>query len=138
MGVHSEINCEHGNGNQIFDRESWSWFDTQDQICEVVITRVNGGDLVFTLKGQGNDTPVTITKAVVDESNQNLYLGVIDATGSAYFHDIEPEEVENGDESGNLPDHNPETGDPMTLSFAVLVIALMSLAALLKKKYLSV
>lgn len=144
MGVHIELNCEHGNGNQIFDRESWSWFDAKDQICEVTISRENGGDLVFTLKGQGNSTPVTITKAVVDGSNQNLYLGVIDATGSAFFHDIVPAEVDNGEDPGENPENpenpvdpeNPDTGDTVQMLAALLLISAMSAVTLINQKSL--
>lgn len=153
MGVHIELNCEHGNGNQIFDRESWSWFDAKNQICEVTITRENGGDLVFTLLGQGNATPVIITKAVVDESNQNLYLGVIDATGSAFFHDIAPAEVDNGEDPGENPvdpenpenpenpedpedPENPDTGDTVQMLAALLLASAMSAVTLINKKSL--
>ena len=143
MGVHIELNCEHGNGNQIFDRESWSWFDAKDQVCEVTATRENGGDLVFTLVGQGSDTPVVITKTAVNESDQNLYLGVIDATGSAFFHGFEPSEVDNGEpgqnpgeDPGKNPNEPPKTGDPVWAVIALLIVSSLSLTALINKKSL--
>lgn len=143
MGVHVELNCEHGNGNQIFDRESWSWFDAKDQVCEVTITRENGGDLVFTLAGQGSNTPVVITKTAVNESDQNLYLGVIDATGSAFFHGFEPSEADNGEpgqnpgeDPGKNPDEPPKTGDPVCAVIALLIVSALSLIALINKKSL--
>ena len=143
MGVHIELNCEHGNGNQIFDRESWSWFDAKDQVCEVTATRENGGDLVFTLVGQGSHTPVVITKTAVNESDQNLYLGVIDATGSAFFHGFEPSEVDNGEpgqnpgeDPGKNPDAPPKTGDPVWAVIALLIVSAQSLTALINKKSL--
>ena len=88
MGQIIEINGEHGNGHQLFDRESWSWYDAEDQICDVIITRINGGDLTVTLVGKGNLTPVTFTKPVENPEDRNVYIGVIDRGGSAAFADI--------------------------------------------------
>ena len=91
MGVKIELNCEHGNGNQIFDRESWSWFNAKDQLCEVTIARNGGGDLTVKLLGAGNNTPVTFTKTPVNAGDKNVYIGVIDTDGSAFFSDVRDE-----------------------------------------------
>ena len=108
MGVHIELNTQHGNGNQIFDRESWDWFNAKDQIAEVTIARAGGGDLTITLKGAGNSTPVIYAKTPVNPADKNVYLGVLDAGGSAFFSDVtaggeapeEPIEGESPDEFG--------------------------------------
>ena len=108
MGVSIELNCENGNGNQIFDREGWQWFDAKHQLCEVTISRTDGGDLTITLKGAGNSTPVIYAKTPVNPADKNVYLGVLDAGGSAFFSDVtaggeapeEPIEGESPDEFG--------------------------------------
>lgn len=88
MGVHIELNCEQGNGNQIFDRETWQWFNAEEQVCEVTVSRANGGDLTVKLLGRKNETPLIFTKTPVDASNKNVYIGVLDNGGSAFFSDI--------------------------------------------------
>ncbi|MBQ8586781.1 MAG: DUF2961 domain-containing protein, partial [Oscillospiraceae bacterium] len=88
MGVTVELNCEGGNTNQIFDKESWNWYDAGDQICHVTVARANGGDLNIKLTGKGNASSVTYSKKVTDPENENLILGVIDEGGSAYFSNV--------------------------------------------------
>ncbi|MBQ8586806.1 MAG: DUF2961 domain-containing protein, partial [Oscillospiraceae bacterium] len=88
FGQAIELNCERGSGSQIFDRESWSWFAAENQVCYVTIARADGGDLSVKLQGKGNPTPVTFTKSVIDAENSNLILGVYDVNAAAYFSDI--------------------------------------------------
>ncbi|MBQ8586878.1 MAG: DUF2961 domain-containing protein, partial [Oscillospiraceae bacterium] len=88
FGVTIELNCENGNGNQIFDKENWAWFDAEDQICFVTISRVEGGNLNITLSGKGNATEVGYTKPVADDTNTNFFFGLWDAGASAYISDI--------------------------------------------------
>jgi DNA-directed RNA polymerase subunit RPC12/RpoP len=88
MGVVVELNAEHGNGSQLFDKESWSWYYADDQICTVTLTRVNGGDLFVKLLGKGSSTAVSYTKSISNSADTNLYLGAIDNGGSAYFTEI--------------------------------------------------
>ena len=91
MGVQIELNCNGGNGNQIFDRETWTWLDAAEQICEVTVARVNGGDLNVKLLGKGNTVPLTFTKTPVDVSSKNVLVGVMDSGASAYFVNVRDE-----------------------------------------------
>ena len=112
MGVHIELNTQHGNGNQIFDRESWDWFNAKDQIAEVTIVRSGGGDLMIKFVGQGNSTPVTFTKTPTNPSDKNVYIGVIDTDGSAFFSEIRDE----GFVGQNPGDFGWDTDEPKDFS----------------------
>ena len=112
MGVHIELNTQHGNGNQIFDRESWDWFNAKDQIAEVTIARAGGGDLMIKFVGQGNSTPVTFTKTPTNPSDKIVYIGVIDTDGSAFFSEIRDE----GLAGQNPGDFGWDTDEPKDFS----------------------
>lgn len=84
LGVKLELNCEGGNGNQIYTKDT-DWFNASRQKCAVTISRENGGDLKFVLKG---DVSVSFTREVKDEEAAILFLGVIDNGGSARFSNV--------------------------------------------------
>lgn len=84
LGTKLELNCEGGNGNQIYTKDT-DWFNASRQKCSVTISRENGGDLTFVLKG---DETRTVTHSVKDEESRILIIGVIDDGGSARFGNI--------------------------------------------------
>lgn len=84
LGVKFELNTEGGNGNQIYTKDT-DWFRAAGQKCHVTMTRENGGALQVRLDG---DESVEFTKTVSDEENRNVFLGVIDSSGSACFRNI--------------------------------------------------
>lgn len=88
MGQTVELDCNGGNGGQIFDKVHWEWFDALNQICTVTISREDGGDLQFSLKGKCNSTPVTFTKSVKNANDTNIYIGFYESGSAAYFYDI--------------------------------------------------
>ena len=93
MGVHIELNCQGGNGNQIFSTALWDWFDASQQSCEVTVARAGGGDLTVKLAGKGNATPAVYTVTPVNTADKNVYIGTIDATNEATFSNVRDEGI---------------------------------------------
>lgn len=90
LGYKLELNCEGGDGNQIYIKELDSWLSATAQTAHVLIYRQDGGELNIVITGKDNSEAVRYTAAVADASNLNLFIGVIDQGGSASFSNIDP------------------------------------------------
>ena len=88
LGNIIEIAADGGNGNQLFDKVGWDWYNAQNQTVDITLARGNGGALSVKLLGRGNATPVIYSLDVPDASNQNLVIGVMESTGKAVFSNV--------------------------------------------------
>ena len=90
LGYKLELNCEGGDGNQIYIKELDSWLSATAQTAHVLVYRQDGGELNIVITGKDNSVSVRYTAAVADASNLNFFMGVIDQAGSASFSNIDP------------------------------------------------
>lgn len=120
FGLTLELDSNGGDGDQSFikfDGENYDWLKAEGCSVNVNISRKNGGEIVFTLKGKGNDTPMTLSKAVA-ENNENLELGIY--RGEARFL-FSSESI-------------PGTGDYFLLILAALLMFVSAAAMVVIKK----
>ncbi len=146
FGICIELNAENGNGNQFFvknfDGSNWNnfdWLNANECKVSVVLSRENGGNLLVTVNGEGNETPITMDIAIPEPDSAMLALqmygcGNHEKGGIATFHVTFPAAVE--PDTGNDPepdtgnDPEPDTGsdpdntaDPIALVFATMLAA---------------
>ncbi len=93
MGQHIELNCQGGNGNQIYNSVLGGWFDAQGNACELTVARAGGGDLTVKLLGKGSTKAEVYALTPVNTADKNVYIGGIDATNEVVFANVRDEGV---------------------------------------------
>ena len=75
LGIDLELDARHGDGNQFYVKGlgGGDWMVAEGCAGSVVIERVDGGDIQYTITAAGNDTPVTGTRSI---QKQDTFLTV--------------------------------------------------------------
>lgn len=107
LGVVTELDANHGNGNQVFIKvagESRDWMDANGTGMHVRIERSRGSDLRITLTGDGYSNTQTFTAAPIQGST-NLEIGMYRG-GKVIIRNLTVTMTGDGSDSGPAVDYN--------------------------------
>lgn len=107
LGVVTELDANHGNGDQVYVKvagEGRDWMDAKGTETHVRIARSIGGDLQITLSGAGYDNTQTFT-AVPVRASTNVEIGMYRG-GKVTIRNLTVRMTGDGSDTGPAVDYN--------------------------------